>query len=143
MVAVTRNLAAEWGPHGIRVNAVGPAFFPTRLAGFLEDPDQVAWIEGHTALRRTARLEELDGAIVFWPATHRADHRPTSARRRRMVRLLTAGGNASQSPGLSDTPRIVVRRLRQPAFEGSPPTSRRRVTRTHARPMRARGGERP
>ena len=49
----------------MRVNAVGPAFFPTRLSGFLEDPDQVAWIEGHTALRRTARLDELDGLIVF------------------------------------------------------------------------------
>ena len=55
MVALTRSLASEWGPFGIRVNAVGPAFFPTRLSGFLEDPDQVAWIEQHTALRRTAR----------------------------------------------------------------------------------------
>ena len=65
MVAMTRSLAAEWGPSGVRVNAVGPAFFPTRLSGFLEDPDQVAWIESHTALRRTARIDELDGTIVF------------------------------------------------------------------------------
>ena len=49
----------------MRVNAVGPAFFPTRMSGFLEDPEQVAWIVGHTALRRTARLDELDGTIVF------------------------------------------------------------------------------
>jgi NAD(P)-dependent dehydrogenase (short-subunit alcohol dehydrogenase family) len=65
VVALTRNLAAEWGPHGVRVNAVGPAFFPTRLSGFLEDPEQVAWIRSHTALKRTARLEELDGTILF------------------------------------------------------------------------------
>jgi NAD(P)-dependent dehydrogenase (short-subunit alcohol dehydrogenase family) len=65
LVALTRNLAAEWGVHGVRVNAVGPAFFPTRLSGFLEDPDQVAWIVSHTALRRPARLEELDGTILF------------------------------------------------------------------------------
>jgi NAD(P)-dependent dehydrogenase (short-subunit alcohol dehydrogenase family) len=65
MVALTRSLSAEWGGHGIRVNAVGPAFFPTRLSGFLEDPEQVAWIESHTALRRTARLDELDGTIIF------------------------------------------------------------------------------
>ena len=65
LVALTRSLAAEWGPGGVRVNAVGPAFFPTRLSGFLEDSDQVAWIEAHTALRRTARLDELDGVIVF------------------------------------------------------------------------------
>ena len=65
MVALTRSLAAEWGRHGVRVNALGPSFFPTRLSGFLQDPDQVAWIEEHTALRRTARLDELDGTIVF------------------------------------------------------------------------------
>src|SRR5262245_57790298 len=65
LVAMTRSFAAEWGPRGVRVNAVGPAFFPTRLSGFLEDHDQVAWIEGHTALRRSARLDELDGMIVF------------------------------------------------------------------------------
>jgi len=65
VVALTRCLAAEWGPHGIRVNAVGPAFFPTRQSGFLSDPEQVAWIHSHTALRRTPRIDELDGAIVF------------------------------------------------------------------------------
>jgi NAD(P)-dependent dehydrogenase (short-subunit alcohol dehydrogenase family) len=65
VVALTRCLASEWGAHSIRVNAVGPAFFPTRQAGFLQDPDQVAWIVSHTALRRTPRLDELDGTIVF------------------------------------------------------------------------------
>ena len=43
----------------------GPAFLPTRLSGFLEDEDQVEWIEVHTALRRPARIDELDGTIVF------------------------------------------------------------------------------
>ena len=66
LVALTRSLAAEWGPHGVRVNAIGPAFFPTRLSGFLEDQDQVDWIESHTALSRTARLDELDGAVLFF-----------------------------------------------------------------------------
>jgi len=65
VVALTRCLAAEWGPYGIRVNAVGPAFFPTRQSGFLSDPEQVAWIHSHTALRRTPGIGELDGAIVF------------------------------------------------------------------------------
>jgi hypothetical protein len=65
LVALTRALAAEWGRHGVRVNAVGPAFFPTRLSGFLEDAEQVAWIEQHTALQRPGRIDELDGTMVF------------------------------------------------------------------------------
>ena len=65
VVSITRSLAAEWGRHGVRVNAIGPAFFPTRMTGFLRDPEQVAWIEHHTALRRPPRLDELDGAVVF------------------------------------------------------------------------------
>ena len=65
MVALTRSLASEWGPFGVRINAIGPAFVPTPTSGFLQDPEQVAWIEAHTALRRTARIEELDGLVVF------------------------------------------------------------------------------
>jgi NAD(P)-dependent dehydrogenase (short-subunit alcohol dehydrogenase family) len=65
VVAVTRSLAAEWGRSGVRVNAIGPAFFPTPTAGNLEDPEQVAWIQQHNALQRTARIDELDGTIVF------------------------------------------------------------------------------
>jgi NAD(P)-dependent dehydrogenase (short-subunit alcohol dehydrogenase family) len=65
LVALTRSLASEWGKDGVRVNAVGPAFFPTRLSGHLQDPGLVAWVESHTALKRTARADELDGTIVF------------------------------------------------------------------------------
>jgi NAD(P)-dependent dehydrogenase (short-subunit alcohol dehydrogenase family) len=65
VVALTRSLASEWGRSGVRVNAVGPAFFPTPTSGNLEDPDQVAWIERHNALGRTARIDELDGTILF------------------------------------------------------------------------------
>ena len=65
VVGLTRSLASEWGPHQVRVNAIGPAFFPTPTSGFLQDPEQVKWIESHTALRRTARIDELDGLILF------------------------------------------------------------------------------
>jgi NAD(P)-dependent dehydrogenase (short-subunit alcohol dehydrogenase family) len=65
VVALTRSLASEWGRHAIRVNAIGPAFFPTATAGYLQDPEQVEWVSGHTALKRPARIDELDGLIVF------------------------------------------------------------------------------
>jgi len=65
VAALTRSFASEWGPHGVRANSLGPAFFPTRLSGFLQDPSQTEWIASHTALRRPASLDELDGALLF------------------------------------------------------------------------------
>jgi NAD(P)-dependent dehydrogenase (short-subunit alcohol dehydrogenase family) len=65
LVALTRELAAQWGPLGIRVNAVAPGWFPTRMTGYLEDVDQHAWIVQHTALRRPGTVEELAGPVLF------------------------------------------------------------------------------
>jgi NAD(P)-dependent dehydrogenase (short-subunit alcohol dehydrogenase family) len=65
VAALTRSFASEWGPHGVRANSLGPAFFPTRLSGFLQDRAQTEWIASHTALRRPANLDELDGALLF------------------------------------------------------------------------------
>jgi NAD(P)-dependent dehydrogenase (short-subunit alcohol dehydrogenase family) len=65
MAALTRSFASEWGSSGVRVNDVAPAFFPTRLSGYLEDAEQVDWIAHHTALGRTAQLDEIDGTILF------------------------------------------------------------------------------
>jgi len=31
VISMTRALAAEWGPHNIRVNALAPGFFPSRM----------------------------------------------------------------------------------------------------------------
>jgi NAD(P)-dependent dehydrogenase (short-subunit alcohol dehydrogenase family) len=65
VVALTRELAWQWGRRGVRVNAIAPSFFPSATSGWLRDPDQVAWIEQNTALGRIPRSDELDGPLLF------------------------------------------------------------------------------
>jgi NAD(P)-dependent dehydrogenase (short-subunit alcohol dehydrogenase family) len=65
VVSLTRELAAQWGSQGVRVNALAPSFFPSATTGWLADPDQVAWISAHTPLGRPPRPDELDGPLLF------------------------------------------------------------------------------
>jgi NAD(P)-dependent dehydrogenase (short-subunit alcohol dehydrogenase family) len=65
VVALTRELAWQWGRRGVRVNAIAPSFFPSATTGWLRDADQVAWIGANTALGRIPRAEELDGPLLF------------------------------------------------------------------------------
>jgi NAD(P)-dependent dehydrogenase (short-subunit alcohol dehydrogenase family) len=65
VVGLTRELAAQWGDRGVRVNAIAPGWFPTASSGFLADQDQVAWISARSPLGRPGRLDELDGPLLF------------------------------------------------------------------------------
>ena len=66
VINLTRDLAVHWAPHGIRVNAIGPAYFPSEMTeGIFAEPTMVAAIAQRTPLGRTGRLEELKGPIVF------------------------------------------------------------------------------
>jgi NAD(P)-dependent dehydrogenase (short-subunit alcohol dehydrogenase family) len=65
VVALTRELAAQWSGRGVRVNAISPAWFPTALSGWLRDDDQVAWISNRAPIGRPGRLDELDGPLLF------------------------------------------------------------------------------
>ena len=63
---LTRALAIEWAPYGVRVNAVGPGYCRTPLIGqILEDPAWVARLEAGTPLGRLAEPEEIAAPIVF------------------------------------------------------------------------------
>jgi NAD(P)-dependent dehydrogenase (short-subunit alcohol dehydrogenase family) len=66
VVNMTRALAVEWAPHGIRVNAVAPTYVRTRLtAGLFENPELRSRIEAMTPLGRLAEPEDVAAAITF------------------------------------------------------------------------------
>ena len=65
LVSLTRQLAAQWGERGVRVNALAPGYFPTELTGFLEDPDFQRSIRERTLLARSPALQEIDGPLLF------------------------------------------------------------------------------
>jgi 3-oxoacyl-[acyl-carrier protein] reductase len=61
---LTRSLAREVGPEGIRVNAIAPGYFESEMTSKLTDP-QRKWIVRQTALRRLGAVEDLVGVVRF------------------------------------------------------------------------------
>jgi NAD(P)-dependent dehydrogenase (short-subunit alcohol dehydrogenase family) len=63
---LARNLAAEFGPHNVRINCIAPGLVRTDFARALwENPDTLAAVTMHTPLRRIAEPQEMAGAAVF------------------------------------------------------------------------------
>lgn len=64
---LTRTLAVEWAPDGIRVNAVAPGYTQTEMTGYLirQGKLNVSKIEARTPLRRFADAAEIASAIFF------------------------------------------------------------------------------
>jgi dehydrogenase/reductase SDR family protein 4 len=64
--ALARNLALEWGPKNIRVNAIAPGLIKTDFAKALwEDPVRVKRIEERTPLRRVGDPVDIAGVALF------------------------------------------------------------------------------
>ncbi|MEP7112917.1 MAG: glucose 1-dehydrogenase [Ilumatobacteraceae bacterium] len=70
LIGMTRSLALDWGPHGVRVNAVAPGYVRTRLVqdSINRNPDPTAaeqsMIAG-IALRRIGQPVEIANVIRF------------------------------------------------------------------------------
>ncbi len=63
---MTRALALEWGPRGLRVNAIAPGFILTDLTKKLwSQPAMREWGLANTPLRRLGQVPDLVGAAVF------------------------------------------------------------------------------
>ncbi len=65
-LALVRNLAVEWGPRNVRVNAVAPGLVKTDFARALwEDQDRLAQRNAVTPLRRIGEPDEIGPVVAF------------------------------------------------------------------------------
>lgn len=66
LVNLTRALAVEWAPFGIRVNAVAPTYVETDLTrALLARPEALARVLDATPMRRLATVDEVAAAVLF------------------------------------------------------------------------------
>jgi len=63
---LARNLAAEFGPHNVRINCIAPGLIKTDFARALwEDPENLKRSTSRTPLGRIGTPDEIAGAAVF------------------------------------------------------------------------------
>jgi NAD(P)-dependent dehydrogenase (short-subunit alcohol dehydrogenase family) len=62
---LSKNLAREWAPLGIRVNTLVPGFFPAEQNKKVLVPERIAKIMAHTPMNRFGEAKELVGAAVL------------------------------------------------------------------------------
>ncbi|MFJ6215737.1 SDR family NAD(P)-dependent oxidoreductase [Streptomyces sp. NPDC092296] len=67
VVQVTRNMAYEWGRHGIRVNSIAPGYMRTAMTSDLLPSQEVEEriVRDHIPLGRVGEPADLSGAVVF------------------------------------------------------------------------------
>lgn len=64
IVGLTKNLAAEFGPLGLRVNALLPGGVDTPGAT-MDTPETLAFVEGLHAMKRIAKAEEIARSALY------------------------------------------------------------------------------
>jgi gluconate 5-dehydrogenase len=68
LIALTRELAAKWAQYGIRVNAIAPGFFPSRMTESVIAERGEEQMSVGIPMRRLGREGELKGVAVFLAA---------------------------------------------------------------------------
>ncbi len=66
VINFTRALAAEWGHYGIRVNALCPGFFPSKMSRGLLQAMGEDRLAAHAPLQRLGDDEDLKGTTVLF-----------------------------------------------------------------------------
>lgn len=67
LIGLTQELAARWAPHNIRVNAIAPGYFPTRMTEKIwESAEQK--LQSDVPMARGGTLGEMKGVAVFLAA---------------------------------------------------------------------------
>ena len=64
VLTLTKQLAVEWAPHNIRVNAILPSFFLTRMTNAIIENSGDKLLR-HIPMGRVARADEIKGITVF------------------------------------------------------------------------------
>ena len=66
VVGLTKALAVELGPQGIRCNCMAPGYFATEMAtDLVKDPEFTSFISERTPMQRWGDPDEMGGAAVF------------------------------------------------------------------------------
>jgi gluconate 5-dehydrogenase len=65
---LTRSMCAEWAPHGIQANAIGPGYVKTELNTTLQSGSFDTWVTARTPAGRWGEPADLEGAVVFLAA---------------------------------------------------------------------------
>ena len=66
VVNLTRELAAQWGRKGVRVNTLSPGWFKSEMTGDMDtDESSQRFVQSNAMIPRMGHEDELDGALLL------------------------------------------------------------------------------